>query len=553
MIARRAANEWRNGLRILLVSFASGFSSFIFAQTPAPFPLPTPARVPAPRNAEAQATIIIYNNLDAVSLELAAYYAEKRGIPLDHLVGVDCSQNEEISREEYDRTIAQPLRKIFGDHDWWQVPADPNSPITANRIHFVALMRGVPLKISEAPGYPGDKPFTGQPVLDHNAACIDSELAILGLNSKQISGPVKNPYYRSYTAFSDALMVPMMLVCRLDAPTPAIVRRMIDDGLAAEQNGLWGFAYLDSRGPMDGGLAEGEKWIANIAKDTREHGIPTIEDNSPALFPANYPMRNAALYFGWYSGAACGPFAEESFRFNQGAIACHIHSFSAASVRDPRNGWVAPLLVRGAAATLGNVYEPYLALTPNLDIFEERLRNGFNFAESAYMSQRVLSWMTTFVGDPLYRPFKLVQDSANSAPKNAAEWIAYRDGANVWFRKNRAAGEMQLRDAAARTGSGIIFEGLGLLEWSAAQDMTAALQAFDDAEHRYKNADDKVRVILHGAQILQSQKKTPDALALARRGIRTFPKTPASSVLRALVNELAPTPSPPPTPQASLH
>ena len=51
----------------------------------------------------------------------------------------------------------------------------------------------------------------------------------------------------------------------------------------------------------------------------------------------------------------------------------------------------------GAAATLGNVYEPYLTLTPHLDVFHDRLCAGFTFAEASYMSQRVLSWMTTSV------------------------------------------------------------------------------------------------------------------------------------------------------------
>ena len=57
------------------------------------------------------------------------------------------------------------------------------------------------------------------------------------------------------------------------------------------------------------------------------------------------------------------------------------------------------------------------ALTPHLDIFHDRLRAGFTFAESAYMSQRVLSWMTTFVGDPLYRPFKGAASSRKSRPR----------------------------------------------------------------------------------------------------------------------------------------
>ncbi len=74
-----------------------------------------------------------------------------------------------------------------------------------------------------------------------------------------------------------------------------------------------------------------------------------------------------------------GPFADPAFRFRNGAVAVHIHSFSAATLRSPTSGWSGPLLERGAAATVGNVYEPYLTLTANLDVLQDRLMSGFTF------------------------------------------------------------------------------------------------------------------------------------------------------------------------------
>src|SRR5208337_4493143 len=58
------------------------------------------------KNPEALATLVIFNNADPVSVELAGYYAEKRGIPFDHLIGLDCPLTEEISRKDYEQTIA---------------------------------------------------------------------------------------------------------------------------------------------------------------------------------------------------------------------------------------------------------------------------------------------------------------------------------------------------------------------------------------------------------------------------------------------------------------
>ena len=46
------------------------------------------------------------------------FYAEKRGIADDHLVELDCPTEEEISREQYDATIVDPLREIFDKRQW---------------------------------------------------------------------------------------------------------------------------------------------------------------------------------------------------------------------------------------------------------------------------------------------------------------------------------------------------------------------------------------------------------------------------------------------------
>ena len=55
---------------------------------------------------------------------------------------------------------------------------------------------------------------------------------------------------------------------------------------------------------------------------------------------------------------------------------------------------------------MGCVNEPYLSVTPNVAAFLARLiAGGFTFGEAAWAAQPALSWQTTVVGDPLYRPF----------------------------------------------------------------------------------------------------------------------------------------------------
>ena len=111
----------------------------------------------------AQMTVVVYNGDLPESIALAKFYAEKRGIARDHLVALACPKEEEISREEYDTTIAEPLRAIFKERHWWNLRENSEHPeVVSNSIRFVALIKGVPLKIRSTINYPGDKPGAGK-------------------------------------------------------------------------------------------------------------------------------------------------------------------------------------------------------------------------------------------------------------------------------------------------------------------------------------------------------------------------------------------------------
>ena len=45
-----------------------------------------------------------------------------------------------------------------------------------------------------------------------------------------------------------------------------------------------------------------------------------------------------------------------------------------------------------------------MQFTPNIAFFILQFGNGYTFGEAAWTSQIALSWMTTVIGDPLYRP-----------------------------------------------------------------------------------------------------------------------------------------------------
>ncbi len=506
-------------------------------------PPPKAARPASAPNPYAAATLVVYNETDRDSVELARFYAEKRGIPKDQVIGLKCPKIEEISRDEYDHSIAEPLRKEFNSHQWWKLrdPQSPLGPVESNKIRFVALIRGVPLKIAQVANYPGDKSNMPPPVGTTNAASVDSELAVLGYRTQVISGALPNQYFRSFSPIADAHRPELMLVCRLDAPSAEIVKRMITDSLEAEENGLTGIAYIDARNIKEAGYTEGDSWLYALANSARRHGTPVVLDNGPGLFPQSYPMTQAGLYFGWYTEHVSGPFVRPDFRFARGAVAVHIHSFSALTLRDPLHHWAGPLVSVGAAATFGNVYEPYLSLTPQLDVFYDRLRAGFTFAESGYMAQRALSWMNTFVGDPLYRPYKGVAELEEKPA--TGEWADFRQAGTAWFSTDRAKGDEDLRALGKKDHSGLIMEGLGLLQVSV-NDRDAALASFGLAREYYGKGDDAMRVAIHEIIQLKGANQDAEAKALAEKMIAASPHSPAVDLLRDLTQPRAATPPP---------
>jgi uncharacterized protein (TIGR03790 family) len=490
----------------------------------------------------AASTIVVYNKAVPESIALATFYAQQRGIARDHLIGLTCSTEEEISREDYDTTIAQPLREIFKERGWWTLheTAEHKENIVTSSVRFVALIKGVPLKIraTTAP-YPGDESGSG-PVANRNEASVDSELAVLAFKVAQISGAIPNPYFQSFRGIGEFENASLLLVCRLDAPTGAIVRRMIVDAIAAEKNALCGRAYVDGSHQAAPGYDVGDKWLSEISDQLHKVGIPVVYDDSPAIFPDDYPMTDCALYYGWYAGQVAGPFTQPDFRFVPGAVAVHIHSFSANTLRDPNANWVAPLLGKGASASIGNVYEPYLQLTSHLNIFNDRLLHGFTFAESAYMSIQVLSWMSVMVGDPLYRPYAswLQLDAPRPAGKEALDWKMYHEFAVKNASRPPAQYRALARQIASRAGNGAMIEDLGLIE-AREGNFPAATNYFQQARTCYTKRDDILRVVIEEADALTKQKKAKRALELVRSVLPIVSQAPAARLLRSIEQELS--------------
>jgi len=493
--------------------------------------------------------LVVFNKADPDSQSLAETYAKARSIPPDRVIGLQCALTEEISRADFEATIRKPLEELFQSRGWMKRQENflPNPvlglegtvPVQQSRenpIWVMVLMRGMPLKIAEDPTILA--PENLMPQLRANAASVDSELALLPIQGLPLYGLIANPYFadkriRPFTSFFANYLI---MVTRLDGPSPGIVRRMIQDAVEVEKTELTGRAFFDLRSieKKDDPYRLGDEWIERAALLFQARGFEVEIDRRPEVAPKYAPWDQIAFYAGWYTGDFQGPFELPTTRFRRGAIAYHIHSFSAETVRSETKNWVGPLLSHGATATMGAVYEPYLRFTPDISLFVSALLSGLSFAEAAYQSQLALSWMVTFVGDPLYRPF----------PRNFYENLDAAQTSNSpdlpWFRLRKArllanAGSLsETKSAVAKLvedfpKNEIILEGGADIDKDlnekkdAAQLYEQALDLIGDKEPR-----DRLRLLMKLAELNRRDDKPKEALKLYERLMVEYPEASRS-------------------------
>lgn len=442
----------------------------------------TPVRERAATGTLADHVVILANANDPESLRIARHYAEVRHVPAANIIALPLPAAETITWPEFVVTLWQPLQDELIRLRWIEaIPMDLYDPVgrrkfapLGHRIAALVVCRGVPLRVAHDPALAADAlPFTKRAEFRTNQAGVDSELSLIAAGTPAINAFIPNPLFQNTTP-TDYELSQVVRVSRLDAPLFEEAYALVDLAVRAEQTGLLGRAYVDI-----GGLhAIGDRWLESVASQIDQLGFDLTVDREPTTFPATARIDAPALYFGWYAGNLNGPFAPPAFRFPPGAIAFHIHSYSAQTLRSVSSAWVGPLLARGATATLGNVFEPYLELTHQPQLFLRALARGATLVEAAYFALPALGWQTVLIGDPLYRPFAMSLETQleNPAalPPRLAGYAALRRMRQLESGGRSADALAYGRKAQGQTPNLALGLGLALRLHAAGDDLSAA-------------------------------------------------------------------------------
>lgn len=243
-------------------------------------------------------------------------------------------------------------------------------------------------------------------------ASVDSELSLLWWDRDQyrVAERIQNPLFHGNPAPAtpSSSSLPVMMVSRLDAPTPPLAMSLVDRAMETEQRGLTGKAYVDSRGIQpDGTVGYGyyDQGLRDLADLMRNHTpYPVVLEDTERRFSQHGEAPDVAIYAGWYKLRSY----EDAFTFNPGAIGYHIASGEAISIHDPNEaGWCKNALERGITVTLGPTGEPYVDAFPLPNEFFALMMTGrYTLVESYALTTRYVSWRMVLFGDPLYNPWR---------------------------------------------------------------------------------------------------------------------------------------------------
>jgi uncharacterized protein (TIGR03790 family) len=355
--------------------------------------------------------VVVANTASADSLAVAHHYIQQRNLNPENLISLPLSLQESITRHEFVESLWNPLRQqllSLGLIEGRSAPPPSDAdgylryvPINAS-IDYLVICKDVPLKIQSSPSRMDPSLLNRLPVqLRTTQASVDSELAFIAAPSFHLPGPARNPLFEAgYRSHTDSTL--SLSVTRLDGPCLQSVLNLIDRTLEAEKTPfIEGRAYIDlhPHHPL------GNEWLQSAAEFLDRFGYPVFTEGSASHWSLNDPHDQPAVYLGWYQSKASAPFMAEHVTIPEGAIAGHIHSTSASTVRSTTEGWVGPLITRGVSVTFGNVFEPYLEMTLRPDLLISYLLGGANLGDAALFATPFLSWQGIVIGDPLYRPF----------------------------------------------------------------------------------------------------------------------------------------------------
>ncbi len=351
---------------------------------------------------------IVVNDDDPASVEVARYYASRRGIRADRLVHVRFP----------------PGQPVLGHADFERVQAIVRRSVGAE-VQALALAWTLPFRVE------------CMSVTAAFALGFDAAYCAAGCRPTRAS-----PYYnsRSTAPFTDHGLRPAMLLAGADVEA---VERLIDRGVRADERWPEGKAYLMNTG--------------DAARNVRASAYPQVRQALASAYAIEQVDGDALEGRGdvmfHFTGAAQVA-SIGSNRFLDGAIADHLTS-AGGVLTGAGQTTALEWLAAGATGSYGTSTEPcnFVAKFPSVGVAMAHYLGGESLVE-AYWKSVQMPGQGVFVGDPLARPFGGVR-SAPSAAGTVIETRALPPGNYLLQSSRSSVGPFQAIGLLRAVGFGV--------------------------------------------------------------------------------------------------
>jgi len=337
---------------------------------------------------------VVANERSADGLDVAQYYMARREVPPTNFVTVNVDDEDEIGELEFRLRVLGPVREAIA-----RLP---------QRIDFILLTTGVPLRIGGNRGYSVDAHLAGM------------RLAIppmMGLDSVWLTR-YRNPYFNSTRPFNSDSFA-MYLVTRIDCAKRADCIALVDRSMQARPlRGPFFFDAARGERPHSDGYAAMDAMLHRSHRRLSAMGALSILDSTRKFVSPDVPL---AGYASWGSNdVAFDAKAYNDIRFHPGALAETFVSTSARTFRPTTEGQsrIVDLIEQGVTGVKGYVSEPYTVALANPEILFDRYLRGFTLAESFYAASRMVLWKDVVIGDPLCAPYSQFSVSSSGSSRD---------------------------------------------------------------------------------------------------------------------------------------
>jgi len=337
-----------------------------------------------------QNVLVVLNRNSALSRQIGEYYVPRRHVPAANICRLNATQEEEISRDEYDKQIAQPIGEFLR-----------RGQLT-EKVLYIVTTSGVPLRIKGSGGQLAEQ------------SSVDSELTLLyaDLHGKShvLPAGIANPFFGKMSAAFRHPDFPIYLVTRLAGFGFDDVKGIVDRALQARNRGKF---VIDLKASDS---TPGNNWLREAARALPRDRV-VLDETGRVLTDET----DVIAYASWGSNDPDRKQRHLKFRWLPGAIMTEYVSTNGRTFTRPPESWnlgtnwsdpqglffgspqslTADYIHDGVTGASGHVYEPYLAYTPRPNILLPAYYRGRNLAESYYLAIPALSWMNIVVGDPL--------------------------------------------------------------------------------------------------------------------------------------------------------